>query len=155
MNESSLAKEEDKDEFFGNESTDSDGNYNELDSGLAVAESRAQNDRFRKIGYHEAYEAAKEERLQEGFEDGYLETFAISKEVGAWLGKMAMNSKILSSASSSSNPDAQSAAPTASANDSLKKSVKLIRDRLTADNIGIQDLHDLKEHLLKTRKTDG
>jgi hypothetical protein len=67
-----------------------------LDYGaLARAESSALAERFRKIGFHEGYDPAKDERLQEGFETGYKEAFAVSTRIGIFLGEATLKSKLL------------------------------------------------------------
>jgi hypothetical protein len=61
---------------------------------LAEAESSALQERFRKLGFHEGYDQAKDERLQEGFETGYREAFAVSTRIGILLGEATLNSKL-------------------------------------------------------------
>ena len=56
--------------------------------GLAGHETRANEAAFRKMGYLEAYDAAKEERLQEGFEAGYREAVDVAASVGLRLGRL-------------------------------------------------------------------
>ena len=56
--------------------------------GLAGHETRANEAAFRKMGYLEAYDATKEERLQEGFEAGYRETVDVATSVGLRLGRL-------------------------------------------------------------------
>lgn len=67
---------------------------------LAAAESFALEERFRKLGFHEGYDQAKDERLQEGFEIGYKEAFAVSTRIGILLGEATLKSKLLSLTSS-------------------------------------------------------
>ena len=54
---------------------------------MATHESRAAEEQFRNIGYLEAFEKAKEIRLQEGFEVGYRSTFPVSMRIGEVLGR--------------------------------------------------------------------
>ena len=56
--------------------------------GLAGHETRANEAAFRKMGYLEAYDATKEERLQGGFEAGYRETVDVATSVGLRLGRL-------------------------------------------------------------------
>jgi len=56
--------------------------------GLAGHEARANEVAFHKMGYLEAYDAAKEERLQEGFEVGYREAVDVAQSVGLRLGRL-------------------------------------------------------------------
>lgn len=56
--------------------------------GLAGHEARANEVAFHKMGYLEAYDAAKEERLQEGFEVGYCEAVDVAQSVGLRLGRL-------------------------------------------------------------------
>jgi flagellar biosynthesis/type III secretory pathway protein FliH len=67
------------DEFFGDD-----------DDGLSERESRAQEEKFRNMGFLEALEDSKEEQLQQGFEDGYQQTFDLSVEVGELLAEAAL-----------------------------------------------------------------
>ena len=134
-----------EDEFFGDDdscgpdvahhswSNDTVGTF----GGLAAAESRALEERFRKIGYHEGYDAAKETKLQEGFEAGYKETFALSKQIGALLGKMTMKSKLDMGGNIDRSRDAH-----------LDPGVRsLVRERLMAPNLSTINLEELKKHL--------
>ena len=134
-NPSSNAEEED-DDFFGEEAED-DNYGGQLNSGLALAESRALEERFRKFGFHEAYDAAKEERLQDGFEDGYVASFPLAMEIGAIFGKAVMESKMknLKGETSSSSPE------------TLENIKLLIRQQLTAPNLQTSDLQELKRRL--------
>ena len=54
---------------------------------MATQESRAAEEQFRNMGYLEAFEKAKEIRLQEGFEAGYRSTFPVSMRIGEVLGR--------------------------------------------------------------------
>mmetsp|Transcript_9866 Transcript_9866/g.13902 ORF Transcript_9866/g.13902 Transcript_9866/m.13902 type:complete len:175 (+) Transcript_9866:173-697(+) len=56
--------------------------------GMSFYEERANNDRFRNLGYHEAYETTKEQALQKGFEDGYKQSIDISLQIGEQVGKL-------------------------------------------------------------------
>ena len=56
--------------------------------GLAGHETRANEAAFRKMGYLEAYDATREERLQEGFEAGYREAVDVAASVGMRLGRL-------------------------------------------------------------------
>jgi len=109
---------EDEDEFFGRQEDQDEpegssltfrrhGDHGESEQaeqannppvgqgGLSAAEARATEDRFRTIGYHEAYDQSKEERLQEGFEAGYRDSFDAAFRVGEILGREAMGAKLL------------------------------------------------------------
>ena len=93
-----LWQQQEEDDFFGSEDDDTklrrctDGH--ELDSGLAVAESSATNERFRNLGYHEAYDATKDVRLQEGFDNGYKDAYEVSSRIGELLGRAMIQSKL-------------------------------------------------------------
>lgn len=85
-----LWKKDKDDEFFGDLSEESEKLVNpkeerERDS-LLAAESAAAQERFRIIGYHEAYDKTKDEKLQEGFEAGYRESFDTAYRIGEMLG---------------------------------------------------------------------
>jgi hypothetical protein len=93
------------DEFFGADEDALDDSTNDhidghspndfLHSGLQRAETTAEQERFRNIGYHEAYNESKEERLQEGFEAGYSDNYDLSIRIGECIGKVVMESKLL------------------------------------------------------------
>ena len=90
------------DDFFGDDNDDNETpiNYTDLDdevngsvakdltTGLAAAEIMAMEDRYRKLGFHDTYETSEEEMLQKGFEDGFAETFQVSKRIGAHIGAL-------------------------------------------------------------------
>lgn len=133
----------DDDEFFGQDDSsgpdDVGGGDTNLDNsgGLALAESRALEERFRKLGFHEGYDAAKETMLQEGFEAGYKETFSIAQEIGALLGKMAMKSKVKADGSIDRSRDAVVD----------EDAQSWVKERLTAPDLSTRDLEDLKKRL--------
>ena len=56
--------------------------------GLAGHETRSNEAAFHKMGYLEAYDATKEERLQEGFEVGFRETVDLACSIGLTLGRL-------------------------------------------------------------------
>ena len=64
------------------------GGGEEGGGGLAGHETRANEAAFRNMGYLEAYDATKEERLQEGFEAGYREAVDVATSVGLRLGRL-------------------------------------------------------------------
>jgi hypothetical protein len=57
---------------------------------MSAAESAAQEERFRTIGYHEAFDRHKEEKLQVGFQSGYREAFDGASRIGYFLGRATM-----------------------------------------------------------------
>ena len=80
-----------EDEFFGNQSDEDSTCKVPLAHGsLPKHESQAQEENYRNIGYHEAYDENKEIKLQEGFEAGYRETFEDARKLGALLGNIVM-----------------------------------------------------------------
>ena len=92
---------EEEDEFFGTEDDcdheagrENECGHRELHSGLAVAESSATAVRYRNIGYHETFEASKEEKLQNGFESGYCENIDVARRIGELLGEITMKAKL-------------------------------------------------------------
>ena len=56
--------------------------------GLAGHETRSNEAAFHKMGYLEAYDATKEERLQEGFEVGFREAADHAHSIGRRLGRL-------------------------------------------------------------------
>lgn len=105
MTSQSIEQEKD-DDFFGNQSDDDNGPFLSLNcteanpqqassqtvNGLAHHESRAIQESFRNIGYHEAYDESKEVKLQEGFEAGYREVIDVSVRIGKILGEVSTKS---------------------------------------------------------------
>lgn len=95
---STLPKETD-DDFFGNQDEEM-GDMLHLTfaqthealpvdqkaDGLAEREARAVAEQFRNLGYHEAYDEAKDAKLQEGFEEGYKQCFHAALNIGELLG---------------------------------------------------------------------
>jgi len=87
------------DDFFGDQEDDSvvdtPDEKNKVDSestlhqsgGLAEREMRFTQEQFRNMGYLEAYDETKEERLQEGFEAGYKDFFEAAMIMGEALGE--------------------------------------------------------------------
>jgi hypothetical protein len=91
-------EDEDKVEAHEGSCSRSDDLYlrnDDLRSGFHLAESAAIEQRFHTIGYHEAYDQSNEVRLQEGFENGYRDTYDASCRIGELLGKVIMQSKLL------------------------------------------------------------
>lgn len=97
-------KSDSEDEFFGDQSDDeyshkclSSSHTEEpvrpIDS-LSKRDNNAQEENYRNIGYHEAYDLHKEERIQEGFEDGYREHLDIATKLGEVLAKSILSSRI-------------------------------------------------------------
>jgi flagellar biosynthesis/type III secretory pathway protein FliH len=56
-------------------------------------ESRAKEQQNRSLGFLEAFEASKEEMLQQGFESGYQQTFEESVKVGELLAEAVLEGK--------------------------------------------------------------
>jgi hypothetical protein len=91
-----------EDDFFGadEEITDQDhscfvdSGTSQLHSGLQAADVNAEQGRFRTLGYHEAYDSCKGERLQTGFQDGYRSTYEDARRIGELVGRTITQSKI-------------------------------------------------------------
>lgn len=88
-----------EDEFFGNDGEDEPEQGLTQRDDLADRERRARGQELHTIAYFDAYDAHKEERLQEGFEIGYKETIDVAKRIGSELGKQLAAAKLLSSKS--------------------------------------------------------
>lgn len=93
---SMMTNNNDNDEFFGDQEEEEaiknvafrdDEDNDAAHDGLAEREARSTRERFRNLGYLEAYDEAKEERLQEGFEAGYKSYFQAAMRMGQVLGK--------------------------------------------------------------------
>ena len=92
--------DDEDDEFFGNqdESDEEHGDAGETtfaSSGLALHESRAREERLKTVGYLDAYDANKEILLQEGFEQGYRESFECAVRIGRCLGEASAMAKLI------------------------------------------------------------
>jgi hypothetical protein len=83
------------DEFFGNFDDDqpsvsnpncADTDDRNLVEGMAEYESKATDEQFFNMGYLDAFDDAKEIRLQDGFEAGYRSVFDVSTRIGEILG---------------------------------------------------------------------
>jgi hypothetical protein len=106
--------EDEDDEFFGNQDDSSSYHENDNDaehgagrSGLALHESRAREEELKTIGYLDSYDANKEVLLQEGFEQGYRETYHVAMRIGMLLGQASALGTILvapTSTNQSSDP---------------------------------------------------
>lgn len=90
--ETSANPQEEEDDFFGDDGHD-DGNGDDY-AGLAEQESKAVSAQLSNIAYLEAFEEHKEVRLQEGFEAGYRDVFAIALRLGCRLGEVSAQSKL-------------------------------------------------------------
>jgi hypothetical protein len=78
-----LEEVDDDDDFFGSQQDDTD------DFGaLAQHETLAKERDLAAIGYFESYDENKDERLQDGFEAGYRQTFDVSTRIGEIFGQM-------------------------------------------------------------------
>lgn len=92
----------DEDDFFGEDEGTSDQDHSclvdvggsHLHSGLQAADWNAEQGRFRTLGYHEAYDSCKGERLQAGFQDGYRSTYEDAHRIGELIGRVVMQSKV-------------------------------------------------------------
>ena len=80
--------DEEDDEFFGGIHDDE-----EEDCCLAEQESRAIASKLSTIAYLDAFDDTKEAQLQEGFESGYRDVFAIASRLGSQLGGLCANAK--------------------------------------------------------------
>lgn len=56
--------------------------------GLAERDSRALEETFRNLGFNEAFDEARDARLQEGFELGYKQCFHAAMKLGELLGEV-------------------------------------------------------------------
>mmetsp|Transcript_13750 Transcript_13750/g.37814 ORF Transcript_13750/g.37814 Transcript_13750/m.37814 type:complete len:186 (-) Transcript_13750:908-1465(-) len=78
---------DDDDDFFGDGDDEDNDDLNDFDR-------RAMEERHKTIGYVDAFDAHKEERLQEGFEAGYRESYDASILLGRSLGSMIARGKL-------------------------------------------------------------
>ncbi|GKY93055.1 hypothetical protein MPSEU_000273800 [Mayamaea pseudoterrestris] len=90
------------DEFFGHlhdQDTDNVVTNNIASVDLEVAEASAVQRQFHTLGFHEAYEDAKDSLLQEGFETGYRQNFEAAVRIGQLLGEFTAASRLKHSSS--------------------------------------------------------
>jgi flagellar biosynthesis/type III secretory pathway protein FliH len=132
------------DEFFG----DDDDAFDRL-GGLAAAEDRALEERFRNVGYHETYEECQEERLQEGFEVGYTQAFTVATEIGTRLGRSVLQgqwdaTRTTRTTTPTTPPPTTTSGTTTAA---YKQISKLIKERLTAPDLSLEALQNLQKEL--------
>jgi hypothetical protein len=81
-------EDDDDDEFFGSqEDDDACGTGGNGYGALGQHETLAKDRDLATIGYFESYDETKEERVQEGFEAGYQQTFEASRRVGELFGQ--------------------------------------------------------------------
>jgi flagellar biosynthesis/type III secretory pathway protein FliH len=85
--EVSTTNEDYDDEFFGNDSTETDF--------MATQESKAAERNLQNTAYLDAFDEHKEDRLQEGFESGYREVHELARQLGEQLGRMVARGKIV------------------------------------------------------------
>ena len=71
------------DDFFG----DQDEGEDDFGGRLGAQEDFARQNELKRIGYLEAYDEAKETRLQEGFQVGYKQSFEAASRIGVILGE--------------------------------------------------------------------
>ena len=67
------------DDFFGDD-----------EDALPDLDARAHEQQYRNIGYLEAFDETKEQKLQQGFDDGYRNTFYESVKLGELLAEAAL-----------------------------------------------------------------
>ena len=86
---------ESEDEFFGEQSSLSDEStgYGKFGN-LSQHENLSKEKTFFNLGYLEAFDRTKEEKLQEGFEAGYRQTLHDAIAIGHKLGKVVSSSTI-------------------------------------------------------------
>jgi hypothetical protein len=87
----------DEDEFFGDQEENDDNVHTSSSSyygRLGDQEVLARENEMKNIGYLEAHEETKEQRLQEGFEAGYRETFDAAMRVGKLLGQATARARL-------------------------------------------------------------
>jgi hypothetical protein len=89
------------DDFFGGESSSSEEDYLQSTSSLAAAGRRvgavdsmmraevaSRDTKYRSIGYLEAFEAHSEDRLQDGFDAGFVSAVERGRGVGVAFGRL-------------------------------------------------------------------
>ena len=93
MIERDINEVESEDEFFGEQSSLSDESTGNRKFGnLTQHETLSKEKTFFNIGYLEAFDRTKEEKLQEGFEAGYRQTLHDAIAIGRKLGKVNLSS---------------------------------------------------------------
>ena len=54
---------------------------------MSQYESKSEQEKYRKLGYHESFDINKDLKLQQGFDDGYDETMEYAFKIGTLLGQ--------------------------------------------------------------------
>mmetsp|Transcript_2221 Transcript_2221/g.3380 ORF Transcript_2221/g.3380 Transcript_2221/m.3380 type:complete len:149 (-) Transcript_2221:20-466(-) len=127
-----------EDDFFGNQSDDEDSACKVplAHGSLLKHESQAQEENYRNIGYHEAYDENKEIKLQEGFEAGYRDTMEDARKLGALLGNIVM---------CPTRGDASVAVSVV--RDYLEKAQSLEKEKSKASSMQNDRIHEVTAHL--------
>jgi flagellar biosynthesis/type III secretory pathway protein FliH len=146
--------QDDNDEFFGLAHDDNDEHHDNLlgdakeeslhlltTDGLAKHENRATEERYRNMGYLEAFEASKEARLQDGFEAGYRDAFELAMRIGDRFGKAAAQSRLLR------DPvDAKSRVAAATVIERMAQSIRSVLERIElSEEKGEAEVHELEK----------
>jgi hypothetical protein len=97
----------DEDDFFGNQNSDDDTNALRTDRGLEGAEAFAMAAQFRNLGFHQAYESAKEGSFLEGVESGYRDHYEVSVRIGELLGARCLSMMLSPTLQNDSNDATQ------------------------------------------------
>lgn len=141
------AKDEEDDDFFGNQ----DGEDDDFGA-LTRQDHLAKEHELKTIGYFESYDDTKEERLQEGFEAGYKETFGVASRIGELYGQMIIDSEL--------EKDDQAKEKSRVTSQRLHDFLKKIQNGQTEDSSSgttsvKESLELLEEELCRARQAEG
>ena len=129
------------DEFFG-DLHDHDASSTTVTTGnsivdLETAEAAAVERHFHTLGFHEAYESAKDALLQEGFEDGYQQNFEAAERIGRLLGEHMARTRLIPTTQATSSEDDR------------PKVALIIRTALLESNVSLNNLEEQVKECIK------
>lgn len=103
--------------------------------GLAGHETRSNEATFHKMGYLEAYDATKEERLQEGFEVGFREAADHAHSIGRRLGQLVGRTAAASSTSSTATGGDEEDGTRSNGDQQVKRDADAVASKVVARTI--------------------
>mmetsp|Transcript_11037 Transcript_11037/g.15314 ORF Transcript_11037/g.15314 Transcript_11037/m.15314 type:complete len:165 (-) Transcript_11037:38-532(-) len=156
-----------EDDFFGDQGDDLDenasNNFNGFEDikanpqqgdlsrameGLAFHDTRATEETFHNMGYHEGYDEAKELRLQEGFEAGYREVFESALRVGKMLGDVSTRAVLETPALETMKNDQREE----QANEAALMVKSFLDEQVNKETGDVKDLEAILQNLLRIKE---
>eukprot|EP00956_Cyclotella_meneghiniana_P013405 scaffold19360_cov59-Cyclotella_meneghiniana.AAC.3 len=148
--ETTTSSSDSVDEFFGDQSSEPDTSdlnhaYSETSNGAAAHEYRSRESSIKTLSYLDGFDETKEEKMQDGFCDGYKQSFGDSFLIGQQLG--CLSSRVVLDESpiikSHSACDSTTRSNDGTAKKNLQNNANLVHDFLTNKIlIGAEDMDD-------------